>query len=377
MRGMPLKLPGHSGFSRIPPYFSLGNGRVSYLCSMGQRLEYMDLLKAFAIFSVLLGHATQQLSGRLFWDHPVWEFIYSYHMPLFMFVCGFFFNSSLKRSYGEVCRIKLRQLGIPSLTAFAIACGSSLCAIILAKGVRAIADLDRFSWVGFMRCVWFLKCLLLCYLVMYPLCKALRKDWAAALVATVSVILIPGTEVVNFNYLLPVFCLGMLVGNRREAVERHRILWLVLSAVVFGVLLCFWSGHLTVYERPTRPWAAGTPDWENLGLTLYRLALGMAGSMTCYLLSKPVYDGIWRRRWCGTLCRIGGATLGIYFLQTFLLEDLFSHLHVYVPVPHSYWVAPLLAVAELALCYGLVLLLRKTRVLRLLILGEKSPDLTR
>ena len=70
--------------------------------------------------------------------------------------------------------------------------------------------------------------------------------------------------------------------------------------------------------------------------------------------------------------RIGGATLGIYFLQTFLLEILVNSLHLYVPVPHSYWVAPILAVAELVLCYNLVRLLRKTRILRLLILGEKT-----
>lgn len=336
---------------------------------MGQRLEHMDLLKAFAIFSVLLGHATEQLSGGLFWDHPVWTFIYSYHMPLFMFVSGFFFPSSLKRSYGEVCRIKLRQLGIPSLTAFAIA-----CAIMLSMGVRAIADLCEFSFAGFLNCVWFLKCLLLCYLVMYPLCKGLHRDWVAALVATVLVILLPGAQVVNFNFMLPMFCLGMLVGRRREGMERHRIIWMVLSAVVFGVLLCFWSGHLTVYERPTQviDLATGSFDWGNLGLTLYRLALGMSGSMTFYLLSKPVCDALQRRRWCGTLCRIGGATLGIYFLQTFLLEILVNSLHLYVPVPHSYWVAPILAVAELVLCYNLVRLLRKTRILRLLILGEKT-----
>ena len=332
----------------------------------------MDLLKAFAIFSVLLGHATEQLSGGLFWDHPVWTFIYSYHMPLFMFVSGFFFPSSLKRSYGEVCRIKLRQLGIPSLTAFAIA-----CAIMLSMGVRAIADLCEFSFAGFLNCVWFLKCLLLCYLVMYPLCKGLHRDWVAALVATVLVILLPGAQVVNFNFMLPMFCLGMLVGRRREGMERHRIIWMVLSAVVFGVLLCFWSGHLTVYEHPTRFWSAGTdgsactPDWANLGLTIYRLALGMAGSMTFFLLSKPVYEAIRGWRWTGTLCRIGGATLGIYFLQTFLLEILVNRLQVYVPIPHSYWVAPLLAIAELAICYNLVLLIRKTRLLRLLILGEK------
>ena len=42
---------------------------------MKTRLEHMDLLKCFAIFSVLLGHATEQLSGGFFWDHPLWEFI--------------------------------------------------------------------------------------------------------------------------------------------------------------------------------------------------------------------------------------------------------------------------------------------------------------
>ncbi|MBO5634788.1 MAG: hypothetical protein J5907_05175 [Bacteroidales bacterium] len=54
------------------------------------------------------------------------------------------------------------------------------------------------------------------------------------------------------------------------------------------------------------------------------------------------------------------------------MEILVNRLQVYVPIPHSYWVAPLLAVGELALCYTLVRLLRKTRVLRLLILGERN-----
>ena len=214
---------------------------------MKTRLEYMDLLKCFAIFSVLLGHATEQLSGGLFWDHPLWEFIYSYHMPLFMFVCGFFFPSSLKRSYGEMALLKLRQLGIPSLTAFAIACG-----IMLAMGVTAIADLCELSFAGFMNCVWFLKCLLLCYLVMHPLCRWLRKDWAAALVATVLVILIPGTEVVNFNFMLPMFCLGMLCGNRRESIGKHRTPWLISCIVLFGVSHCVRASDAHLGRRDSR-----------------------------------------------------------------------------------------------------------------------------
>ena len=142
---------------------------------MGKRIEYLDFLKFFAIFSVLVGHSTEQMSANLFWDHPLWEFIYSYHMPLFMFLCGFFFRSSLKKPFGEMAAVKLRQLGIPSLTAFALD-----CLLMLVLGVSAIADLCEFSFAGFMNCVWFLKCVLFCYLIMYPLCKLVRNDIIAS-----------------------------------------------------------------------------------------------------------------------------------------------------------------------------------------------------
>ena len=48
------------------------------------RIPYLDFLKFFAIGSVLLGHSVEQLTGNDYWDNPIWSFIYTYHMPLFM-----------------------------------------------------------------------------------------------------------------------------------------------------------------------------------------------------------------------------------------------------------------------------------------------------
>ena len=81
--------------------------------SLGSRIAYIDFLKAFAIATVLLGHSVEQLSGDAFWDHPIWTFLYLFHMPLFMFVSGLFFKSSLQKGFGEVLRVKLVQLGVP------------------------------------------------------------------------------------------------------------------------------------------------------------------------------------------------------------------------------------------------------------------------
>lgn len=335
---------------------------------MGKRIEYLDFLKFFAIFSVLLGHATEQISADIFWDHPLWEFIYSYHMPLFMFLCGFFFQSSLKKPFGKMAAVKLRQLGIPSLTAFALS-----CLLLLCLGTSSIADLCEFSPAGFMNSVWFLKCVLFCYLIMYPSCKLVKSDIAASLAASILIILIPGCDIVNLNFMLPMFCLGMVCGNRIELVEKHRK-WLLPSFVtLFIALLFFWSGRLTVYMVPTKivDFVSGTVDWHNLMITTYRLAIGMAGTMTFFLLAKPVYTSLSKLRIMPVLCHIGGATLGIYFLQTFLLEIFIHLLGIFVPLPWSYVAALLIAAGELVICYNLVRLLRKSGTASLLFLGEK------
>jgi fucose 4-O-acetylase-like acetyltransferase len=52
------------------------------------RLEYMDLLKGIAILLVVFGHLIQANtleSSR----HPIFSYIYSFHIPLFMFLSGY------------------------------------------------------------------------------------------------------------------------------------------------------------------------------------------------------------------------------------------------------------------------------------------------
>lgn len=334
---------------------------------MGKRIEYLDFLKFFAIFCVLLGHSTEQISADIFWDHPIWSFIYTYHMPLFIFLSGFFFKSSLRKNFITVLKDKSIQLLIPSITAFLIG-----VIIMLACKTRAIADLCEMSFSGFMNSVWFLKCLFFCIIIMYPLCKLFRKDWIAALVATVGIILIPGAKVVNLNFMLPMFALGMLVGGRVESLDRHWKLWTILSGVAFFALLPFWSGRLTVYMVPTETFKDGALDLQNLGITLYRLAIGIAGTLFFFFLSKPVYGFIKRFSWSETLCKIGGATLGIYVLQTFTLEIFIHSLHVFIPLPWSCLAAPIIAIAELVLCYCIVCLVRRSKLASLLLLGQKS-----
>lgn len=90
---------------------------------MRERLEYIDTIKGFAILLVVMGHVIPW-SFQSFEDvtsmspSPIllWKIIYSFHMPLFIFVSGFLFGQSHYTSPKEyVVKMlkKIRMLLIP------------------------------------------------------------------------------------------------------------------------------------------------------------------------------------------------------------------------------------------------------------------------
>ena len=55
-----------------------------------QRLLTFDAIKIFAIFLVIWGHCIGELSSCDVANRSMYRIIYSFHMPLFMMISGFF-----------------------------------------------------------------------------------------------------------------------------------------------------------------------------------------------------------------------------------------------------------------------------------------------
>lgn len=70
------------------------------------RNTYLDIVKYFTIFCVLWGHVVKE---TCMYDDPnsdhIFRLIYSFHMPLFMMICGYFFQKSIAK-YGRYTYIK-------------------------------------------------------------------------------------------------------------------------------------------------------------------------------------------------------------------------------------------------------------------------------
>ena len=333
------------------------------------RIPYLDFLKFFAISSVLLGHSVEQITGNDFWDNPIWAFIYTYHMPLFMMLCGYFFNSSLKLSLTEMIGKKFVQLMIPAISAWVL-----MFLFVTLTKYNPYPEIVDLSWMGFMNALWFLKSVFFCYLIGWVFIKVFKNVWLSAILSSAIALFTPLCNIDSINFMLPMFWMGHLLHQHQAWIDKHRKTLFVSSLVAFIGMLPFWSGRLTVYMIPIQffDWNTFAFDGTNLGITLYRMAIGMAGSMFFFLLAPWVYDRIANWRITPTLNLLGKCTLGLYWTQTFLLECTWHSIGLYVNTPATFIIAPIIATIEMVVCYQAILLIRKSKYTRLLFLGEKS-----
>ena len=56
---------------------------------MKQRIEFIDLIKGLAILTVVIGHFIETNIDKNASSVMVYNFIYTFHMPLFMFIGGY------------------------------------------------------------------------------------------------------------------------------------------------------------------------------------------------------------------------------------------------------------------------------------------------
>lgn len=137
-----------------------------------QRLQTFDLLKTFAIFLVVWGHCIQHTFQSYYANEPVYRIIYSFHMPLFMIISGYFATSALQLPFKDFIKKKFFQLIVPSVTWGLL----NLILIILYrlyKGENLLNNIYNIANNSF----WFLKSLFLCFFIAYIGNLQTKRPW--------------------------------------------------------------------------------------------------------------------------------------------------------------------------------------------------------
>lgn len=335
------------------------------------RIEFLDFTKFIAIFFVLWGHILQY--GYIytvdigFYHNWLFEFIYSFHMPMFALISGLFAQSSLKLTFGTLVNKKFIQLILPSLiwTILYI-----LAVYFRGNNLLQINTLLNLLLLNF----WFLTALFVSYLIFYLSIKILKKEGLACILSCVIILTLPfKTQYISF--MLPFFWIGYFLKKYLLGNTKSQHIWVL--GLLFIALLYFWDGFYTIYAYPIKliNYEKLSINFDNLLITLYRFLIGFVGALFFILLSKKIYQHFENRFNFKILNQIGRETLGIYLAQQLVILVI---LHLY-KFPNTFninlfniVISPIYTIVSLTICMFVIYFLKRNRITRLLFLGNSN-----
>lgn len=347
-----------------------------------KRIAFLDVLKAFAIFLVVWGHSLQNLTAdRSYWEYDACvQVIYSFHMPLFMMISGFFSVSLLKRELWDVIKKQFVRLIVPSITWHI---GVSILLFVVGTIATSNIDWDKLYSIALasLSVFWFLKALFLVQIFSSLLVYSFRVYKSIlTILGGISILLLIYFLPVAINFvcwfsMVPFYLLGLMVRQYAEKYEEYEqlLMWIFLS--IFLVLVCIWP-HATfdIYSNPIG-WS-----WGALLAFLKRTLVGSAGSLFCYFALKRLFAR--SKRHCPRIEAVGTMTLGIYIIQRYIVERAAVHLggqmdvllssipFVFRTILYDLFIAPAFSLVVVTISYWLILRIRTNKKLKTLLLGE-------
>ncbi len=351
---------------------------ADYRIIMGKRNPYLDVVKGIAIISVILGHSIQYGNGLeyfdngSFFDNIVFQFIYSFHMPLFMLISGYLFYYSIKRrACSEIIRAKCRSLLLPIFTFAIIAkCGVIISFIIGISGFEEFTN-NFLKPVLLNYHLWFLWAVLLNSIIVLVVHKI---HYSIAIYALIWLLFlfIPSYRLPPvYSFVFPFFVIGYMA-NKHNVLSRivvDKKLLLIVSAV-FISLFFFYDKSSFVY---TTGQCILRDNWIHyFALDLYRFAIGLIGSIFILSSIYYCYQHFYMKmsRIFSFLSIAGLYSMGLYCFQDllFLYYRKFALLHIEDFVIQSP-IATFLLISFLS--YLLTHYSRKLKLTNILLLGGR------
>lgn len=293
-----------------------------------ERIYGFDNIKCFLILLVVLGHLLEisaDFAGRVL----LLRLIYSFHMPAFLFVSGYFSENAPKKT---VCRLGCTYC-LFQLLYF-------LFARYVLKADMSFTLISTPYWI-----LWYLF-VMIAYSLLVPL-FAVKRLWMAGilLLCSIAISLLSGYDphlgyplsAARFFTFFPYFLLGFYCKSFRSALPalRKRMLAGTLSCLAAAAAIWY------LYRHPgiTVQMMYGVHPYEKLGYgaNIRAVIMLIALSWIAFLL-LAVFPLLNRR--IPVLSAYGKNTLPIFLLHGFLVRLMGK---MELPIP-SLWAALLLAV---------------------------------
>jgi fucose 4-O-acetylase-like acetyltransferase len=321
-----------------------------------RRDTLLDALKGTAILLVLLGHAIQS-NVVAFDDNVIFRVIYSFHMPLFMFISGFIAYGTKKFDNKFLIK-KFKSLVVPFVLWYIISYfvqGYHLNVNFKQYVIRCILSPDYglwFLWVLFLN---------FCALSLFFRLHKYFKDGAFV----IGILLINDIPINSFGFYLmkwyfTFFILGYIIAEHKVLLKSYILKFQIASVILFPLLVIFWQ---RVQNPLFTPYLLKIPfnhkmNIINFILLCYKYTVPLFGiAFVIFIVNKIRKFKIYK-----LLCWLGLYTIDIYIFQFYFLKQF-----------HAYPINILLTFSR-ALLASLLLsfIFRSFKFTRILLLGQSK-----
>lgn len=283
-----------------------------------KRDPFWDIIKGIAILLVLLGHSIQcscSFGAESCYDNPLYRFIYSFHMPLFMIICGYFFYGTMRHyNTRQIIQKKVLSLGVP-IVVFGL-----ISFPIYFSGPISINNVVHHLLTS-MTLLWFLCQIILCSATVLLINRLIGDRYIVYCLLCAFSMLVPNVAgMERYSFMLPMFVLGYYL-NKTGLMERilgpRKVTICIIGGFVFIALLHFYGRESFIYTSKTYLWGGENPPWKQLGINIYRVLIGIVGSIFIMTLVRVVIDKLHFAENKSFLAFCGRLSLGIYCFQSF------------------------------------------------------------
>ncbi|AJC96558.1 acyltransferase family protein [Staphylococcus hyicus] len=286
-----------------------------------KRDAFFDNARALLIFLVVFGHLIQPYTDAHPAVNALYLTIYSFHMPAFLFISGYFSKNVGRVGYLEKVGKKLLGPYLIFFTFFSI--------YYFISGKNSSIDLDPFDPVF---ALWFLLTLF-CFNVIIVIVK--NYKWTYVLPIAILIAVLAGFSSNIDGYLswsrtlvfFPIFYIGYILGENFSKIIR----WKKLVPLSFFTLFTFF---IVYYIHPIdSSWLLGsspyanTSGWNVLLSPLKRLTLYLIIFTTLFAFLNLVPQQ--RQKWT----YIGSRTMYVYLLHGLFIGIIRGH-HLFPFIDH-------------------------------------------
>ncbi len=313
-----------------------------------------DYLKGILIYLVVLGHSISWFC-ETYTQNFVYNLIYSFHMPLFVAISGYFSLSSINNTFLVTLKKKTTRLIFP------IICWSLI--FFLFDLFVKHKNITFYLYYTELRKVWYLVCIFALTILFNLIwkCKYKKALTIATIIISFTVLYnyIPIDVLIHFQIIrqMPFFLGGILLATNQlwyQRISSRHIL--ILSVSIFLIWLLLFRLNPSNYSI-------------NRINYIIREFIYLSASILMFNLLRKTYFSMLNAQCTKWILLIGRNSLGIYLLNSILLDVI--KLNISKPYIINPIYILLISIVVTYLCYRITLLFNLNTTLKKYLLGEK------